>query len=178
MNKFWHSRERKNVAPVSPQNLTRATGGFPRIAAGIAKLGPGARSVFEVAPVVANLHSQDVPAARIDADSLPKIEVFSAISNRHTPRLETRVSHSKQTKAPCSNRHIQRGTARQSCVEFLSRQESARHPSVSDDTAVGSPLDANSGRKRCNRFVILILTQLSARPRLRANRAAHPARQL
>jgi hypothetical protein len=33
------------------------------------------------------------------------------ISNRHSPRLETRVTHSKQTKAPCSNRHIQGGTA-------------------------------------------------------------------
>jgi hypothetical protein len=29
------------------------------------------------------------------------------ISNRHTPRLETGVTHSKQTTAPCSNRHIQ-----------------------------------------------------------------------
>jgi hypothetical protein len=42
-----------------------------------------------------------------------KIAADSQISNRHTPRLETRVTHSKQTTAPRSNRHIQRGTAHQ-----------------------------------------------------------------
>ncbi|MGA8409546.1 MAG: hypothetical protein WB680_20410, partial [Candidatus Acidiferrales bacterium] len=36
----------------------------------------------------------------------PAIDVQPAISNRHTPRLENVVCHSKQTTAPVSNRHF------------------------------------------------------------------------
>ena len=42
----------------------------------------------------------------------PAIDVQPAISNRHTPRLENVVCHSKQTTAPVSNRHFFTGLAR------------------------------------------------------------------
>ena len=57
-----------------------------------------------------NRRSTNGPATLELPENLPKlppaIDVQPVISNRHTPRLENAISHSKQTTAPGSNRHF------------------------------------------------------------------------
>jgi hypothetical protein len=57
-----------------------------------------------------NRRSANAPATLELPENLPKlppaIDVQPVISNRHTPRLENAISHSKQTTAAGSNRHF------------------------------------------------------------------------
>jgi hypothetical protein len=60
-----------------------------------------------------NLRLEDAAAAQSNPQLPSKIAIHSPISNRHSRRLEMAATHSKQTTAPISNRHFQRGCSAQ-----------------------------------------------------------------
>jgi hypothetical protein len=62
------------------------------------------------------------PATVFRAFTPSKSELNSQISNRHTPRLESHLTATKQTMAPRSNRHIHGGTERHICKEISSQK--------------------------------------------------------
>jgi hypothetical protein len=67
------------------------------------------------------------PTMVFRAFTASKNELNSQISNRHTPRLESNVTATKQTMAPRSNRHIHGGTARHMCHK-ISREKPINNP--------------------------------------------------
>jgi hypothetical protein len=116
MNKFHEARDDEKFATTAPRNP----------APGIRAPSP---SIFTAPRLVepARIVSKDNVTGAIlrvgPAHSAPnraqlpsEIAPDSRFSNRHKPRLEWHVTHSKQTTAPRSNRHIQGGTERQNSL--------------------------------------------------------------
>jgi hypothetical protein len=122
MNKFQNSPDGKKFLLGARQNPipeSRTVTQSIRAAEGSIKEGAIDSAT---APRNEILLAQGVLAAENFVQPALQIENSQRISNRHTPRLETRLTHSKQTTAPPSNRHIQGGTARKiRAIKFRSK---------------------------------------------------------